>query len=59
MEPIFQNRISNNITQKFQKDKNKKSKSQRIDDKEKFTLINLDINNYFNSIINLKQTHPK
>jgi len=59
MEPIFQNRISNNITQIFQKDKNKKSKSQRIDDNDKFSLINLDINNYFNSIINLKQNNPK
>ena len=45
MEPLFQNRISNNITQIIQKDKNKKSKSQKIDDREKFTLINLDINN--------------
>ena len=49
MEPIFQNRISNNITQIIKKDKNKKSKSHKVDDRENFTLINLDINNYFNT----------
>jgi len=58
MEPLFQNRISNNITQIIQKDKNKKSKSQKIDDREKFTLINLDINNYFNTNV-LKKNNPR
>ena len=58
MEPLFQNRISNNITQIIQKDKNKKSKSQKIDDREKFTLINLDINNYFNKNV-LKKNNTR